>query len=75
MCELSDKIKAIVSADDALLQSVNETIDAEGNYVSPGFIDTHVHGGAGYEFVDATKEAILKASRMVSARSSILLTK
>jgi len=40
------------------------SIDAEGNYVSPGFIDTHVHGGAGYEFVDATKEAILKASEI-----------
>ena len=38
------------------------SIDAKGNYVSPGFIDIHVHGGAGYEFVDATKEAIIKAS-------------
>ena len=26
-------------------------------YVSPGFIDLHVHGGAGYDFMDGTEEA------------------
>lgn len=34
-------------------------INANGKYVSAGFIDIHVHGGAGYEFVDATKESIV----------------
>ena len=24
-------------------------IDAKGNYISPGFIDIHVHGGGGFE--------------------------
>lgn len=33
------------------------TIDAEGLYVSPGFIDTHVNGGAGYNFLDNSEEA------------------
>ena len=28
-------------------------IDALGNYVSPGFIDIHIHGGAGHDFMDA----------------------
>jgi len=42
----------------------DDEIDAEGNYVSPGFIDIHVHGGAGYEFVDATKEAIREAANI-----------
>ena len=37
---------------------------ANGNYVSPGFIDLHVHGGGGYEFVDATEEAVIKACEM-----------
>ena len=35
-----------------------EAINAEGKYISPGFIDLHVHGGAGFRFVDATKEAV-----------------
>ncbi|RYU92764.1 N-acetylglucosamine-6-phosphate deacetylase [Emticicia agri] len=32
-------------------------IDANGNFVSPGFIDIHLHGGGGYDFMDNTIEA------------------
>jgi N-acetylglucosamine-6-phosphate deacetylase len=32
-------------------------IDAKGKYVSPGFIDLHVHGGGGHDFMDCTVEA------------------
>ena len=35
-------------------------IDAKGQYVSPGFIDIHVHGGGGYDFIDGSVEAFLK---------------
>ena len=42
----------------------DNSIDAEGCYISPGFIDIHVHGGGGYEFVDATKEAIVTAANI-----------
>lgn len=35
-------------------------IDAQGKYVSPGFIDIHVHGGGGYDFMDATETAFLE---------------
>ncbi len=42
----------------------DKEIDADGKYVSAGFIDVHVHGGDGYEFVDATDEAILKAANI-----------
>ena len=35
-------------------------IDAKGNYVSSGFIDIHVHGGGGHDFMDATETAFLK---------------
>jgi N-acetylglucosamine-6-phosphate deacetylase len=35
-------------------------IDAKGNYVCPGFIDIHVHGGGGHDFMDATETAFLK---------------
>jgi N-acetylglucosamine-6-phosphate deacetylase len=35
-------------------------IDAHGKYVSPGFIDIHVHGGGGHDFMDGNETAFLK---------------
>ncbi|MFT5886598.1 MAG: N-acetylglucosamine-6-phosphate deacetylase [Arcticibacterium sp.] len=35
------------------------SIDAKGQYISPGFIDIHVHGGGGHDFMDGTVEAFL----------------
>jgi len=37
-----------------------EVIDAKERYISPGFIDIHVHGGGGYEVMDATADEIKK---------------
>ena len=34
-------------------------INAHDNYVSPGFIDLHVHGGGNSDFMDATAQAFL----------------
>ena len=34
-------------------------IDAEGRYVAPGFIDIHVHGGGGFDFMDGHESAFL----------------
>ncbi|GEO07249.1 N-acetylglucosamine-6-phosphate deacetylase [Adhaeribacter aerolatus] len=38
-------------------------IDAQGQYVSPGFIDIHVHGGGGHDFMDGTEEAFLEIAK------------
>jgi N-acetylglucosamine-6-phosphate deacetylase len=34
-------------------------IDAKGQYISPGFMDIHLHGGGGSDFMDGTAEAFL----------------
>jgi N-acetylglucosamine-6-phosphate deacetylase len=40
----------------------HEQVDAEGLYLAPGFIDLHVHGGLGSDFLDATPDAFLTAA-------------
>lgn len=41
-----------------------EVIDAEGAYLLPGFVDTHVHGGGGFDFCDLTAEAFSEVVRV-----------
>jgi N-acetylglucosamine-6-phosphate deacetylase len=38
-------------------------IDCRGKYLSPGFIDIHVHGGDGADFMDGTPDAVRTALR------------
>ena len=35
-------------------------IDAKGKFVAPGFIDIHIHGGGGHDFMDGNETAFLK---------------
>ncbi len=39
-------------------------MDANGQFVSPGFIDIHVHGGGGHDFMDGTPEAFLQIAEI-----------
>lgn len=40
-----------------------QVIDGTGCYLSPGFVDIHVHGGDGHDFMDGTVEAMRGACR------------
>lgn len=42
-----------------------EIIDAKGNYVSPGFIDVHIHGSGGYDTMDAEIKALTGISEVI----------
>ena len=50
-----------------------ERIDAAGRYISPGFIDIHVHGGAGSDFMDATREDVERVFRFHAANGTTAL--
>jgi N-acetylglucosamine-6-phosphate deacetylase len=55
---ISDGIISEIS-DKEISSKADITIDAEENFVAPGFIDIHVHGGGGSDFMDGTVEDFL----------------
>ena len=38
-------------------------LEIDGAFVAPGFVDIHVHGGDGADFMDGTLDAVLTATR------------
>lgn len=47
------------------LEAVPESaIDCQGNYLAPGFIDIHSHGGGGSDFMDGTIDSMKQAARL-----------
>jgi N-acetylglucosamine-6-phosphate deacetylase len=46
-------------SDKEISSKADITVDAQGNFISPGFIDIHVHGGGGSDFMDGTIEDFL----------------
>lgn len=59
-----EKIIDIIHTDDFNDENIN-VINANGNYVSPGFIDIHIHGSMGYDTMDGEIEAIDEISKSV----------
>lgn len=40
-----------------------EFLDSGSGFIAPGYVDIHVHGGAGADFMDGTPEAVITANR------------
>ncbi len=57
VCSYEDGIIKYVGRDAI---EADEVIDAKGNYLIPGFIDIHCHGGNRLEFMDADSEGYKK---------------
>lgn len=49
--------------DENVFSEIIPKIDVKGLYVAPGCIDTHVHGGGGYDFNEPTAEAFLAVAK------------
>ncbi|HTK78110.1 MAG TPA: N-acetylglucosamine-6-phosphate deacetylase [Gemmataceae bacterium] len=55
-------------------RSYGSLIDLAGGYVAPGFVDLHVHGGAGADFMDGTPEAFASVCRAHARHGTTSLT-
>lgn len=60
------KIEAIVDPSELDQYKDLEVIDAEGQYVSPGLVDVHIHGCGGDDTSDNKPGAIQKMSQMIA---------
>ncbi|MFR1479359.1 MAG: hypothetical protein ACLSB9_28515 [Hydrogeniiclostridium mannosilyticum] len=58
----NDTISAIAFGPGACLDGADVTADCQGMYLSPGFIDVHVHGAGGHDFMEGG-EAVYTAAR------------
>ena len=60
------KIKSVIPAYELLYLDKYDgytQIDVNQQYLSPGFIDIHIHGGGGYDFMDGTEKAFIQIAK------------
>ena len=57
------KITAVGAKDKVELPRDAEIVEAGDGFVGPGYIDIHVHGGDGADFMDGTPEAVVTVNR------------
>jgi N-acetylglucosamine-6-phosphate deacetylase len=55
------RIAAVGPARD--IPATGNVVDLRGGYLAPGFVDLHIHGGAGADFMDGTEEAFRTVCR------------
>ncbi|MDB5030364.1 N-acetylglucosamine-6-phosphate deacetylase, partial [Mucilaginibacter sp.] len=59
---IKDGIIVEVAAGDIEIEGATE-IDAKGKFVAPGFIDLHIHGGGGHDFMDCSEAGFLEIAK------------
>lgn len=62
------KIIDILDRENVCLSKNDYIIDAKGLYISPGFIDVHIHGSGGKDAMDGEIESIKVISNTIAKR-------
>ena len=61
----NERIESVVPAAEAAARTdIQEIVDAKGRYVSPGFINIHIHGCGGADTMDASAETLPLMQRL-----------
>ena len=53
--------------------TADQILDLQGDYLFPGFVDVHIHGGGGADFMDGTPEAFEQAVKAHLQRGTTTL--
>lgn len=70
---------ALYTKDDRILAITDQQLpfdvahDVQGKYISPGFIDMHVHGGNGYDLRKGELEAFIEVSKLHSKHGTTVM--
>lgn len=59
---IDGRVKAVGTKDECKIPPNVPIINAEGKYVAPGFIETHVHGGGGGDVMSGDPDAVIKSA-------------
>ncbi|MBR4864332.1 MAG: N-acetylglucosamine-6-phosphate deacetylase [Oscillospiraceae bacterium] len=62
-----------IAAIDETISASAPTLDLAGDYLFPGFVDVHIHGGGGADFMDATVDAFETAVKAHLQRGTTTL--
>ena len=62
-----DRIVAVGRRDELAIPAGARVVDAGNGFIGPGYVDIHVHGGGGADFMDGTPEAVSTACRAHAA--------
>ncbi|MDF2430444.1 MAG: N-acetylglucosamine-6-phosphate deacetylase [Mucilaginibacter sp.] len=60
---IKDGIIVEVTAGNIEIEGATE-IDAKGKFIAPGFIDLHIHGGGGHDFMDGSEAGFLEIAKI-----------
>ena len=58
-----ERIESVSPSSAGVGSAADVVVDARGGWLLPGFIDVHVHGGYGADFMEATPEALETITR------------
>ena len=60
---INEGIIVEVASGDIEIEGATE-IDAGGKFIAPGFIDLHIHGGGGHDFMDGSEAGFLEIAKI-----------
>ncbi len=69
-----DKIKQIAPTAQVLWPDAAQVIDANGDFVAPGFVDMHVHGAMGRDTMEASVEALAQIAKFHATGGTTAMT-